>query len=101
MRSFIIRWAGELAHEMLHKAERRTATTKTVREREAEAIAFVIGKAVGPEDTRHFPIREWGRFPPESCQGRDSLLCPSRAKACYLAGELDQCAMKSAKSHGP
>ena len=34
---------------MLHKAERRTATTKTVRETEAEAIAFVIGKAVGLE----------------------------------------------------
>ena len=32
---------------MLHKAERRTATTKTVRETEAEAIAFVVGKAVG------------------------------------------------------
>jgi antirestriction protein ArdC len=39
----------ELAHEMLHKAERRTATTKAVRETEAEAIAFVIGKAVGLE----------------------------------------------------
>jgi len=39
----------ELAHEMLHKAERRTATTKVVRETEAEAIAFVIGKAVGLE----------------------------------------------------
>ena len=39
----------ELAHEMLHKAERRTSTTKTVRETEAEAIAFVIGKAVGLE----------------------------------------------------
>jgi N-terminal domain of anti-restriction factor ArdC len=37
----------ELAHEMLHKAERRTATTKTVRETEAEAIAFVVSKAVG------------------------------------------------------
>ncbi len=37
----------EVAHEMLHKAERRTATTKTVRETEAEAIAFVITKAVG------------------------------------------------------
>jgi hypothetical protein len=37
----------ETAHEMLHKAERRTATTKTVRETEAEAIAFVVGKAVG------------------------------------------------------
>jgi hypothetical protein len=39
----------ELAHEMLHKAERRTATTKTVRETEAEAIAFIIGRAVGLE----------------------------------------------------
>jgi hypothetical protein len=37
----------ELAHEMLHKAERRATTTKVVRETEAEAIAFVIGKAVG------------------------------------------------------
>jgi N-terminal domain of anti-restriction factor ArdC len=39
----------ELAHEMLHKAERRTTTTKVVKETEAEAVAFVIGKAVGLE----------------------------------------------------
>jgi hypothetical protein len=39
----------ELAHEMLHKAERRTTTTKVVKETEAEAIAFVIAKAVGLE----------------------------------------------------
>jgi hypothetical protein len=37
----------ELAHEMLHKAERRTATTKTVRETEAEAIAFVVSQTIG------------------------------------------------------
>jgi hypothetical protein len=37
----------ETSHEILHKAERRTATTKTVRETEAEAVAFVVGKAVG------------------------------------------------------
>ena len=37
----------ETAHELLHKAERRTATTQTVRETEAEAVAFVVGKAVG------------------------------------------------------
>jgi len=37
----------ETAHELLHKAERRTITTKTVRETEAEAVAFVVGKAVG------------------------------------------------------
>ena len=31
----------------MHKAERRTATTKTIRETEAEAVAFVVGKAIG------------------------------------------------------
>jgi hypothetical protein len=39
----------ELSHEMLHKADRRTAMTKVVRETEAEAIAFVVSKAVGLE----------------------------------------------------
>ena len=38
----------ELGHEMLHRAERRTAT-KVVCETEAEAIAFVVSKAVGLE----------------------------------------------------
>jgi len=37
----------ELAHELLKHAQRRTTTTKEVRETEAEAIAFVVGKAVG------------------------------------------------------
>jgi hypothetical protein len=37
----------ELAHVMLHKAERRTATIKTVRETEAEGTAFVAGKTIG------------------------------------------------------
>jgi len=37
----------ELGHEMLHKADRRTATTKVVRETEAESIAFIVGKAIG------------------------------------------------------
>src|SRR6185437_9725724 len=37
----------ELAHEILHKAERRILSTQTVRETEAEAVAFVVGKAVG------------------------------------------------------
>jgi hypothetical protein len=42
----------ELAHEMLHKAERRTATTKVVRETEAEAIAFVVGRTIGLDTGR-------------------------------------------------
>lgn len=37
----------EVAHELLHKAERRTVTNQTVRETEAEAIAFVVAQAIG------------------------------------------------------
>jgi hypothetical protein len=37
----------ELSHIVLKHTERRTATTKTVRETEAEAVAFVVGKSVG------------------------------------------------------
>ena len=39
----------ETAHELLHKTERRTMTTATVRETEAEAVAFIVGQAVGLE----------------------------------------------------
>ncbi|HVJ09461.1 MAG TPA: ArdC family protein [Acidisarcina sp.] len=39
----------ELAHELLHKTERRTMTTATVRETEAEAVAFIVGQAIGLE----------------------------------------------------
>lgn len=37
----------ETGHELLHRGDRRAATTKTVRELEAEAVAFVVGQAVG------------------------------------------------------
>ncbi|QDV90754.1 hypothetical protein RAS2_18370 [Phycisphaerae bacterium RAS2] len=37
----------ELAHEMLHKTDRRKETTKTIRETEAEAVAFVVSQAIG------------------------------------------------------
>lgn len=37
----------ELAHEMLHRTERRTRTIKTIRETEAEAVAFVVCQAIG------------------------------------------------------
>ena len=40
----------ELAHEMIHKAERRTVITKTVKETEAESVAFVVSKAIGLEN---------------------------------------------------
>jgi hypothetical protein len=41
--------AHELAHEMLHRGQRRTLTTKQVRETEAEAVAFVVCHAIGVE----------------------------------------------------
>jgi antirestriction protein ArdC len=41
--------AHELAHELLHRGDRRAATSKRVRETEAEATAFVVCQAVGLE----------------------------------------------------
>ncbi len=41
--------AHELAHEILHRDERRAHTTKRVRETEAEAVAFVVCQAIGLE----------------------------------------------------
>jgi antirestriction protein ArdC len=37
----------ELTHEKLHRTDRRTETTKTIRETEAEAVAFVVCHAIG------------------------------------------------------
>lgn len=39
----------ETAHELLHQADRPTFTTPKVRETEAEAVAFVVGQAIGLE----------------------------------------------------
>ena len=39
----------EVAHELLHRDARRSQTTQRVRETEAEAVAFVVTKAVGLE----------------------------------------------------
>jgi len=39
--------AHEAAHELLHKSERRAKTTRTVRETEAESVAFVVSSAIG------------------------------------------------------
>jgi hypothetical protein len=39
--------AHELAHEMMHRTERRSATSKRIRETEAEAVAYVVCSAIG------------------------------------------------------
>lgn len=43
----------ELAHELLHRSERRKETTRKVRELEAEAVAFVVCRAAGLEAAAH------------------------------------------------
>ena len=37
----------EVSHELLHKTDRRSTTTRTVRETEAEAVAFVVSTTIG------------------------------------------------------
>jgi hypothetical protein len=41
--------AHEVAHEMMHRDERRSSISKRTRETEAEAVAFVVCKAIGLE----------------------------------------------------
>jgi antirestriction protein ArdC len=41
--------AHEVAHEMMHRNERRSSTSKRIRETEAEAVAFVVCSAIGLE----------------------------------------------------
>jgi hypothetical protein len=41
--------AHEVAHELMHRDERRASTSKRSRETEAEAVAFVVCQAIGLE----------------------------------------------------
>ena len=41
--------AHEVAHELLHRDERRPGISRTVRETEAEAVAFIVCSAIGLE----------------------------------------------------
>jgi len=41
--------AHELAHELLHRGDRRVSTSRRIRETEAEATAFVVCHAIGLE----------------------------------------------------
>ena len=43
----------EVCHEALHQGTRKHETTKTVRETEAEAVAFVVSRAIGLDCTTH------------------------------------------------
>ena len=43
----------ELAHELLHRTDRRESTSKTMRETEAESVAFVVCDVFGIESQLH------------------------------------------------
>ena len=43
----------ELAHELLHRGDRRDSTTKVIRETEAEAVAYVVCRGAGLECSTH------------------------------------------------
>lgn len=43
----------EVAHELLHRGDRRDATTKVIRETEAEAVAYVVCRGAGLECSTH------------------------------------------------
>ena len=58
----------EIAHEMLHRGERRTLTTKQVRETEAEAVAFVVCQSIGLQtEPRSRTTSSFGTETPISC----------------------------------
>jgi len=41
--------AHEVAHEIIHRDERRTSTLKCVRETEPEAVPFAVCRSIGVE----------------------------------------------------
>ena len=64
----------KLAHEMIHKSERRTTITKTAKVTVAEAIAFVVSRAIGLE------TRSASADYIQLYHGNAELLCRSRTK---------------------
>ena len=51
LRHFAV-FLDEIAHELLHRDDRRKETTHTIRETEAEAVAFVVCSAIGLDANR-------------------------------------------------
>jgi hypothetical protein len=51
---------------MLHRGDRRTLTTKQVRETEAEAVAFVVCQSVGLQNGK-LTTSSFGTETPVSC----------------------------------
>jgi hypothetical protein len=56
----------EIGDEILHRGERRTLTTKRVRETEAEAVAFVVCQAIGETGSAFSDTSRFGTETPIS-----------------------------------
>ena len=71
----------EVAHELLHKSERRSVISKTVRETEAEAVAFVVSKAIGLETEAPLPTTSSSTTVTPSCLRRAWRSCRRRQQS--------------------
>jgi hypothetical protein len=77
----------ELAHELLHRGECRSATSKRIRETKAEATAFVVASAIGLETgSASSDCNSCGRRRPhrESFVHLTPRIAPSRSAHPYL-----------------
>src|ERR1700693_1209902 len=77
--------AHEIGHELLHRGERRTLTTKQVRETEAEAVAFVVCQAIGLE-TGSSSADYIALWHGDASLLRESLEAAKRPAAVFLGG---------------
>ncbi len=89
----------EIAHEMLHRGDRRTLTTKQVRETEAEAVAFVVCQSVGLQNgtSSQDYIQLWHG---DASLLRESLEAVQQTAAVILGGIAPEpAALAAAASH--
>jgi hypothetical protein len=68
---------------MLHRGDRRTLTTKQVRETEAEAVAFVVCQSVGLQNGTADYIQLWHG---DASLLRESLEAVQQTAAVILGG---------------
>jgi antirestriction protein ArdC len=88
----------EIAHEMLHRGDRRTMTTKQVRETEAEAVAFVVCQSIGLNNgtASQDYIQLWHG---DASLLRESLEAVQRTAAVILGGIAPEAAVVAAAAN--
>ena len=89
----------EFGHELLHRGERRQDTTKTIRETEAEAVAFAVCHRIGLETgsaARDY-IQVVQRLSAKHFRNRCTTFGTAQPK--YLMGSFRTAATKQRKVH--